>query len=71
MHTLLNWACREADGQAALHQENIDARAVEARAPDRIRHGRKQEPAETNTTDTDSRIMKSSNGWARGYNSCA
>jgi len=69
----------EADEQAARQQEKIDARAAEEKATGKPKRGRKPKPvsavadedAKANTTDPDSRIMKSSKGWLQGYNAQA
>ncbi len=70
---------READAQAVLQQQKLDARAAEEVATGKVKRGRKpksvaavvNEAAKANPTDPDSRVMKSSRGWVQGYNAQA
>lgn len=70
---------REAAEQAARQAEKIEQRAQEERETGRKKRGRKpKEPDETpaaearaNTTDPESRIMKTRQGYVQGYNAQA
>ena len=67
---------REAEGAAKAAQEHLGQRQAEEEATGKKKRGRKPkrverippEEAKANTTDPDSRIMKSRNGYVQGYN---
>ena len=67
---------REAEGAAKAAQEHLAHRQAEEEATGKKKRGRKPkrverippEEAKANTTDPDSRIMKSRNGYVQGYN---
>jgi len=66
----------EAAEARTTQEAKLEARAAEERATGKKKRGRKPKPPEAmvkadskaNTTDPDSRIMKSRKGWVQGYN---
>ena len=70
---------REAEAGAKAVQEHVDQRRAEEEATGKKKRGRKPkvveplptEEAKANTTDPDSRIMKSRQGYVQGYNAQA
>ena len=70
---------REAEGAAKAVQEHVEQRRAEEEATGKKKRGRKPkvveplptEEAKANTTDPDSRIMKTRQGYVQGYNAQA